>query len=147
MYSCCHSLKKKNNSLAEFSVNIACQETKALEKRKDTWIYEEKKCKEHLKPAEACEARRRDSTEFGVVDETTTTKFARWLAQYTVSHFRSSSTKSSSWFLNSLIIACRDANRIVFKTNTINMKLSIWQRVLGTRDLDHLPSGNTEEVS
>ena len=64
------------------------------------------------------------------------------LAQYTVSHFR-----SSSWFLSSLIIACRDANSIVFKRNTMNMKLSIWQRFLGTRDLDHLPSGNTEEVS
>ena len=69
------------------------------------------------------------------------------LAQYTVSHFRSSSTKSSWWFLSSLIIACRDANSIVFKRNTMNMKLSIWQRFFGTRDLDHLPSGNTEEVS
>ena len=69
------------------------------------------------------------------------------LGQYTVSHFRSSSTKSSSWFLSSLIIACRDANSIVFKRNTMNMKLSIWQRFMGTRDLDHLPSGNTEEVS
>ena len=29
------------------------------------------------------------------------------LAQYTVSHFRSSSTKSSSWFLSSLVASFR----------------------------------------
>ena len=46
-----------------------------------------------------------------------------------------------------LIIACRDANRIVFQTNTMNMKFEYLAKVWGTRDLDHLLSRNTEEVS
>ena len=60
------------------------------EKRKDTRIYQDNKMQRTLKkslknsgfiPAEACEARRRDSTVFGVVDENTTTSLAKnvWL--------------------------------------------------------------------
>ena len=39
---------------------------------------------------------------FGVVDDSTRRNLLTALAQCTISHFRSSSTKSSSWFLSSL---------------------------------------------
>ena len=35
------------------------------------------------------------------------------LAQYTVSHFRSSSTKSSSWFLSSPMLGLYSAERLI----------------------------------
>ena len=80
MYNCCHSSTEKKLISRIFS-----QHRLLGEKRKDTWIYEDKKMQRTLKkspqnrgfiPAEACEAGRRDWAVFGVVDETTTTKFA-----------------------------------------------------------------------
>ena len=62
-----------------------------------------------------------DSTMFGVVDDTTPTSLTRRrnllvaLAQYTVTHFRSSSTKPSSWFLSSLLsFSCNAKTKQVF---------------------------------
>ena len=64
MYSCCHSSKEK-----KFISRIFSQHRLLGEKRKDTWIYEDRKKQSTLKkspknggfiPAEACEAGRRD---------------------------------------------------------------------------------------
>ena len=69
----------------KFISRIFSQHRLLGEKGKDIWIYEDKKMQRTLKnslknrgfiPVEACEAGRRDWTVFGVVDETTTTKFA-----------------------------------------------------------------------
>ena len=82
------------------------------EKRKDTWIYEDKKCKEHFKNRLKIEdlylsklVKEDDVTELCLASSTRPRRrnLLAALAQYTVSHFRSSSTKSSSWFLSSLI--------------------------------------------
>ena len=87
------------------------------EKRKDTWIYEDKKCKEHFKNRIKTEdlylsklVKEDDVTELCLASSTRPRRrnLLAALAQYTVSHFRSSSTKSlstksSSWFLSSLL--------------------------------------------
>ena len=66
--------------LVEFSIDIACSE----KKRNDTWIYEDNKktmdfknrLKQWIYPSRSLWiAGRPDSTLFGVVDDTTTTKF------------------------------------------------------------------------
>ena len=82
------------------------------ENREDTWIYEDKKCKEHLKNRLKTEdlylpnlVKEDDVTELCLASSTRPRRrnLLAALAQYTVSHFRSSSTKSSSWFLSSLL--------------------------------------------
>ena len=82
------------------------------EKRKDTWIYEDKKCKEHFKNRLKTEdlylsklVKEDDVTELCLASSTRPLRrnLLAALAQYTVSHFRSSSTKSSLWFLSSLL--------------------------------------------
>ena len=69
MYSCCHSSKKKQFISRIFSQHRLLGEKSPVKKRKDTWIYEDKKMQRTLKksfknrgfiPAEACEAGRRD---------------------------------------------------------------------------------------
>ena len=64
-------LRSKNNSLVEFSISIACQEKKGT----IPGFTRIRKCKDFKNGLKQWNAGRRDSTLFGVVDETTTTKF------------------------------------------------------------------------
>ena len=107
MYSCCHSSKKK-----QFISRIFSQHRLLGKKKKDSWIYEDKKCKEHLKNRLKTVdsylpslVKQDDVTEQCLASSTRPPRrnLPAALAQYTVSHFRSSSTKPSSWFLSSLL--------------------------------------------
>ena len=101
MYSCCHSSKKK-----QFISRIFSHHGLLEEKRKDTWIYEDHKnakntSKNRLKTVDLYLpklVKGDDVTELCLASSTRPRRrnLLAALAQYTVSHFRSSSTKLSS---------------------------------------------------
>ena len=108
MYSCCHSSKKK-----QFISRIFSQHRLLREKRRDTWIYEDQKnakntSKNRLKTVDLYLpklAKEDDVTELCLASSTRPRRrnLLAALTQYTVSHFRSSSTRSSSCSLMSAI--------------------------------------------
>ena len=101
MYSCCHSSKKK-----QFISRIFSHHGLLGENRKDTWIYEDQKnakntSKNRLKTVALYLpklVKGDDVTELCLASSTRPRRrnLLAALAQYTVSHFRSSSTKLSS---------------------------------------------------
>ena len=112
MYNCCHSSTEKKLISRIFS-----QHRLLGEKRKDTWIYEDKKMqrtlKNRLKTVDLNVPKLVKLEDVTLLCLASSTRPRRRnllaaLAQYTVSHFRSSSTKSSSWFLSSLVMQTRD---------------------------------------
>ena len=95
------------------------------EKGKDIWIYEGKKMQRTLENSLKTEelylpklVKQDDVTELCLASSTRPRRrnLQAALAQYTVSHFRSSSTKSSSWFLSSLISSTNHPHLSVVKS-------------------------------